>query len=74
MEVAYAVAFWGSVNGKITSPYWLGWYGPRSRSAIFQIRLALVCAMVRVELWATCLGATNAVIGEDAVRRRRTIR
>ena len=27
-----------------------------------------------VELWATCLGATNAVIGEDAVRRRRTIR
>ena len=48
MEVTYAVALWGSVNGKITSPYWLGRYGPRSRSAIFQIRLALVCATVRV--------------------------
>ena len=33
------------INGKITSPYWLGWYGPRSRSAIFQIKLALVLAV-----------------------------
>lgn len=48
MAVTYVVADGGSVNGKMTSPWWWRWYGPRSRSAIFQTRLALVMAMVVV--------------------------
>ena len=38
----------------MTSPYWLGWYGPRSRTAIFQIRLALVCAMLVCAMFSVC--------------------
>jgi hypothetical protein len=47
IKVAYPVAFGAIVDVMTTSPYWFGWYRPRSRSAIFQIKLAFVCAMLR---------------------------